>query len=945
MSNITPSGGVTGGSPLSSLSAISGFSPLLSGGTFSDAISSSNDPSDPPFTPVMGSPILQPSQQDFPDFSKIFLTISTASNEFGQQIAAQDGDSNQNIAELQAALATTTVGLFGQLIFSHVLYLEEQALQITEQNDIDTMNNATSAYNNAVSTYDTATEQMNTDITNLQSAYATMEANPGNSQDETAYQNALSTYNQDAGIYNTFTLPAYNLAVATYNSALSTYQTEYASNHDQETDIDQQLAQYNIGPMPAQPTTMPPQVDQASQLPINPTTPPSNITDPSSITTTIPNVTPATTVTTTLAEFTSLIFSKMSMDTTLITRSNAAQNLKAYLDFAVPGSSPILPNSYVQHTAFSTASGAAGEGVGGAGGGVGISSFQTSLSNPNTARSTGQAIYIGLLEALAYPLPKNIAQALEYSIASILLQNGIVSGFQGVRLIQNHEALLTPDSNAVSGALAGTLANNTLNLTSSGAIAQALINNFPSLAQLQTTNPAAFNAIVAAVTLAVLGDSLSAIGISLGLPGLASQVFANAAGLTPTQVSLTTSQGSNYQDTLNNPVSNFYAGQTFSNALGTTGGGVSANTLSNTGFNALSQIGPLTPASTAVSTLSNAFNGLGITDPNTIASLTNLTMEVLDVENPAFLNSPIPAGTGAPTSAGITQNLAAQGYNVNVGGLQPTSFSTYRDLRNQLATTVQTQNPNLTYTGSLQVANNAINPAQNPILATNLNLGTLQSSLTSLLANLPNINPTTTASATTQNVLATGTFPNQAALTQNIQTSLVNNGVPPLEAHYTAHAAVLQNNAGNANPLLTQGQTTVIPPAQLANLLTTQLNTLFEPEVGVELANNISAQVSGGLLGAAYSNDRVNASLSNPTSFLSEINRSLQNFKTYSNDRYWTTVTNTQHELARPTYDAFVTESNLMNPSHNIVMSYLTSIQDKIGYIPKNWQNALDIYV
>jgi hypothetical protein len=889
---------------------------------------------------------LQGSRIDFPNFSEFFKTVTSASDRFRQVLNANTVSVSQNTSDLQQTLVIQALTNLINLIQMQTLSFQEQALQQQEQQQIDAENGAVTQYNQGVTQDQQQTQALTTAIDNYNQAVQQYGANSQQAQD------ALTAYNNQAVIYNNY-VNTRNPQITNYNNSVTTYTQELSANQQSEASIDQLLASLNppVGPMPPQPTTVPTTVNTLPPAPTAPPVPPtSDFPTPQTVNVTIPNVTPATRVNVNISFF----FAPILLATQLALTFTNKQILNfalfnEFYKYTIPGTPITLPTAFTPDTQLTNTGGSAASLT------AGLSAVSTNLDNPNLTRIIGSSIYLAVLKSLSarIALPSTLSLNLQFLQQQILLLQGIAAGFDGIPILGDRLASLGLKSNAINVTTAVAFADNVLKLVGSGAISAAFINNFPELAKLKLSNPDAFEALVAAFNVSLLENALLSVSIATGQPGLAPQLFANTSGLSAADASLAASSGSNFLDVLNNPISRFYVSQTLASVIGQNSATKVLNAVAG-------QIGPFTPPSQVNAAFAQALGNLGVSNPTQIS---NQLVNVLQGETLPYLNSPFTAANTDQVGTTLAQTLALRGFNEPLAGsivntalentLAQAPFQSNRDFRTQLVTALENANGNINSALALLLANQAVTvlATGNPptVQTANINSDVLKASIANQLnnANLPaGVNPTTLAESIANNLLAINTFNDLESLRQAIREDLAKAGTPPVTAHDVAQSAVVQNKpSAGVNPLATPGLSTVLSPNALATQLKTQVAARLEPEIGVELSNNIAGQIAGVLFGAAYSNDRVIADQANPLSFLSEMTKAHSHLKKVWTDEYFSQLADNQHEVDRPTFDAFITESYLTSPAKNILMSYQTSLQDRINSIPSNWQHPIDIFV
>lgn len=814
------------------------------------------------------------------------------------------------------------------------------AAQNADNIAIANLNTAKINVDKAQAAYDNAVAQLNADVAFLNAA-------------ETAYNNAIQSYNNYI-IQRNVLITAMEGNIDSFNTAVD------ASN--QATDaLNAQRAKMSppLPPMPKQekpifnPTTIPlmPPAPSAPPIPTLATMlPPRTL-----LTAVIPPIVPVPSVGQMVDIFFSPVFTEFQTAFLFSRNQDDIQSAaQEYASYYLKGKNPFILPAFISLNPLVSISGAS-QGVGG-------DNVLSTLDDRLTTKAVNDSIFKAAMESAQLPEYANLKDTLKMSLMHILLDSGLNSAMPALQILASQFSQLDPNSDAIKAAVSLSFTSNILNLVNSDAISSSIAKVLggisPELQALQTSNPDAFNNLVAQLSagfnLTLLDTALTQISIAFGLPGLIPQILANTTGVQTIDAQLAVSPGARLGDILKNPLSLSSVKADLSKALVSTLGysGPEAEFLANGVLNAaLSASGPNVSVSDLKGAISSVLQNKGL-DALTVRKFANLTVDLLKAEapplgvvNPLFLDTAFNTASFNQNQTAIRQTLSTGLASRNIklddtqianalNSLQNVQFTSNRDFRNALASALQTATQNqLDRTTALSLANQAVvandGTSLGAIQTASLNLDVLKASLFKALSSEDNTNAVDIASSITSSLLSTPSFADEALLRNSIRDSLVKQNIGPSAANDIALAVVLQSNGGSTtNPLQDFGLATVLSPASLADQLKSYATQKFEPEAKNEVATHLADLAAALLLGPSYANEKIAAELANPLSVLSARNEQIETIKKLSGDKVVQDIVERVRDNAVLNLNLAEQLRNTISPAHLILHSFGVSIQD-----------------
>ncbi len=163
----------------------------------------------------------------------------------------------------------------------------------------------------------------------------------------------------------------------------------------------------------------------------------------------------------------------------------------------------------------------------------------------------------------------------------------------------------------------------------------------------------------------------------------------------------------------------------------------------------------------------------------------------------------------------------------------------------------------------------------------------------------------------------------------------------------------LANNAntqGNNNiPDETIPSTPLVPftplsQAQLVAILEKRASELLVPQLGAQLARQITEEIAQTLFGTANPDARDKAQLKSPLSLVNIVTNQIYHLKLDQNEKYAEATTEAFKETIVTSQDFYAFSLKVMDPAYSLIYSAGTGIM-YAGHEPSNWKKSIDIIV
>ncbi|CUI15992.1 Conserved hypothetical protein [Candidatus Protochlamydia naegleriophila] len=557
------------------------------------------------------------------------------------------------------------------------------------------------------------------------------------------------------------------------------------------------------------------------------------------------------------------------------------------------------------------------------------------LDNPHITAILGQAALAQSIRNLNLNLTED--QIAEVANQVLVLSLGLIGRNSLDALLPSLAPVLSvlsslpPDSPALSLLFALSFANRVQELAGQGLTTDALQTFLNGIPALQNLSPADLEALTATINLGLLLVSTKLLESSLGLPGLSAQLL---LPLLPPELAAAILGQASATSQLNNTdlqaqlQANFIA-QGFSQD--------EAAFLADLGVSLVNQ-NLLTPSSTSIA--QDSINQQLLVD-SIKASLILSDSRAFDLARADAIAREVVSRTFEDLgnqSTSVTQFRAD--LQSNLQDLNVRSVVADEVLRDIILTSAQNsslQPPELTNNANVVPPPSNVNvaPSPNPTIPQQPSQSIPQQPSQSNVNRPSQPVNTDTRSADPVNT-DTRSADNVTIPTSTTSTTRTNTSTPQT------------NNNGqpvdDTTPSVPPAPFTPLTQAQLVAILERRAAELLVPQLGTQLAKQITEEIAQTLFGTPNPDPRDEAQLKSPLSLVNTVSNQIYHLKLDQNEEYAEATTEAFKETIVTSKDFYAFSLKVMDPAYSLIYSAGTGIM-YAGHEPSNWKKSIDIIV